>query len=256
MRRLYVSDLDGTLLLPDKTLGARSRAAIERHLARGGLFTIATGRSAASAAAILGALAARLPVDAIVHNGAAPAALELYRAAVEAGLCPMAYTPGSRLCYAGAPNRAARGYLDALAPLHGAARDDAGDSLRAAGALSMILLDDPDRLRAFLHERCARLGLACSIGKSAYTAGLGVGEVQAAEANKASAALALAGELGLGPEALCAFGDNMNDLPLLLAAGEAYCPPDAVAGVLEAIPGRIAAAAEEGVARFLEALDA
>lgn len=185
-----------------------------------------------------------------------PAALELYRGAVAAGLCPMAYTPAAALCYAGTPNTAARGYLAALSPLHHTARDDSGASLADAGVLSMILLDEPERLRAFLGERCAALGLVWSVGKSAYTAGLGVGEVQAADANKASAALALAHELGLGPEALCAFGDNMNDLPLLLAAGEAYCPPDAVPGVLEAISGRIASAAEEGVARFLEALEA
>jgi hydroxymethylpyrimidine pyrophosphatase-like HAD family hydrolase len=185
----------------------------------------------------------------------APAARELYRGAVDAGLCPMAYTPAAGLCYAGEPGQAARGYLAALSPLHTAVRDEAGTSLVEAGALSMILLDEPERLRAFLGERCAALGLAWSVGKSAYTAGLGVGEVQASDANKASAALALARELGLGSESLCAFGDNMNDLPLLLAAGEAYCPPDAVPAVLAAIPGRIAAAEEEGVARFLEALD-
>jgi len=273
-RRLLISDLDGTLLLPDRSLGPRSRVAIERHLERGGLFTIATGRSSASAAAILGELAALLPVDAIVHNGAArvrlstgavrettlipgEVAVRLFREAVEAGICPVAYAPepaSSAIRHGGAPNRATERYLEALAPLHAIARDDTGASLRS-GVLSMILLDEPDRLDGLLGARCPALGLGYSVGRSAYTAGLGVGEVQSAAASKATAALALARELGLEASALCAFGDNMNDLPLLLAAGEAYCPPDAVPGVLEAVAGRIAPAAEEGVARFLEALD-
>jgi hydroxymethylpyrimidine pyrophosphatase-like HAD family hydrolase len=185
----------------------------------------------------------------------AEAAAELFRRAVEEGLGPMAYLiagGSTTILHGGASNLATRRYLDSLSSLHPVVRDH--DWTATGGCLSMILLDDPDRLQAFLGSRCGSLGLTCSIGKSAYTPGLGVGEVQAAEANKAAAALALLRELGLETSALCAFGDNMNDLPLLLAAGEAYCPPDAVEDVLEAVSGRIAPAAEEGVAGFLEAL--
>src|SRR5512140_3411087 len=67
-RRLYISDLDGTLLGSDRQLGARTRRVLEAFIAGGGLFTIATGRSAASCAATLGGLALSMPV--ITHNGA------------------------------------------------------------------------------------------------------------------------------------------------------------------------------------------
>jgi len=46
----------------------------------------------------------------------------------------------------------------------------------------------------------------------------------------------------------------MNDLPLLLYAGEARCPPDAHPEVLAAVAGRIAPSAEHGVACYLQAV--
>ena len=78
--------------------------------------------------------------------------------------------------------------------------------------------------------------------------------MQAAGADKALAAVKLARGLGLRTRDIVAFGDNMNDLPLLRAAGAGYCPPGSAAEVLAGVKGRIAPPEEEGVAAFMEGI--
>jgi Cof subfamily protein (haloacid dehalogenase superfamily) len=272
--RFYISDLDGTLLLPDKTLGPRTRGALERFIAAGGRFTIATGRSAPSAAARLHGV--ELPTSAIVHNGAltvnlntgevtkvsampSTLAARIFSRAVEEGLCPMVYgmAPDGevQLFHGAEPNRASRRYLASLEAFHSLIPDDGGGLARTTSALAMILLDDPERIERYLARHCDPLPeLATYPERSAYTPGLGVGEITSSTASKAEAALGLARELGLTPSSIVAFGDNLNDLPLLLAAGRAFCPPGAHPRVLARVSGRIGSATQEGVASYLEDL--
>jgi 5-amino-6-(5-phospho-D-ribitylamino)uracil phosphatase len=272
-RKLFVSDLDGTLLRPDKTLGPRSRDVLTRFIAAGGRFTVATGRSAPSAAERLEGIA--LPVEAIVHNGAltvdltsgavssvtalsGPLARRLYEGALQAGICPMAYALRGdgvvALHHGPAPNRPTAGYLEALGRLHPFVEDDGAELGRLRG-LAMILLDDPERIEGFFARLCdPDPDVTAYPGRSAYTPGLGVGEVTSSAASKGAAARHLAQSIGLRSDALVAFGDNLNDLPLLEAAAQAFCPPEAQPAVLAATGGRIKSAAEEGVASYLEDL--
>jgi len=66
--RLYISDLDGTLLDPDARLSKATRSGLERLLAAGVSFTIATARNPHSIRAILGDLPLTLPV--VAQHGA------------------------------------------------------------------------------------------------------------------------------------------------------------------------------------------
>jgi 5-amino-6-(5-phospho-D-ribitylamino)uracil phosphatase len=275
--RLFVSDLDGTLLLPDKTLGPRSRDVVQRFIDAGGHFTVATGRSAPSTATLLAGL--RLELDAIANNGALTVNLAsgavsdlvavpgkvagaIFSAARESGLAPIAYALDERDCTvllhgppAAAPaNAPTRSYLASLVREVEISVDD-GSRLGELRGLSILILDEPDRLRTFFADRCAsEAEVSTVLGKSSYTPGLGVGEIQSARTSKARAAVRLARSLGLGAEQIVAFGDNHNDLPLLRAAGEAYCPENAPEEVRAEIGRTVASSAEEGVARFLEAL--
>lgn len=67
MKKLYISDLDGTLLNSDAKLSDYSKSTINEFLAKGGHFTISTARTAATVGHILDGVNITLPV--ILMNG-------------------------------------------------------------------------------------------------------------------------------------------------------------------------------------------
>ena len=67
-KRLYVTDLDGTLLNRESSLSCRSRDIINSLISSGTMFTYATARSYNSAKIVTDGLSVRLPI--IVFNGA------------------------------------------------------------------------------------------------------------------------------------------------------------------------------------------
>ncbi|MCD7891760.1 MAG: Cof-type HAD-IIB family hydrolase [Ruminococcus sp.] len=66
---LLLSDMDGTLLNSRKQISDTDRAAIEKFMALGGKFTVATGRTIQSFQSYLAKLDLKMPV--IMYNGAA-----------------------------------------------------------------------------------------------------------------------------------------------------------------------------------------
>ena len=66
-RTLFITDMDGTLLMPDKTINPTDMAAMERFRSMGGHFSVATGRSLQSARQYFEALKLDEPI--IVCNG-------------------------------------------------------------------------------------------------------------------------------------------------------------------------------------------
>ena len=69
MQRLYVSDMDGTLLGSDSRVSARSAEVLSRVGREGALFTVATARTPATVQPLLAGVYSKLP--AIVMTGAA-----------------------------------------------------------------------------------------------------------------------------------------------------------------------------------------
>ncbi|OXM85933.1 Cof-type HAD-IIB family hydrolase [Paenibacillus rigui] len=65
---MLVTDMDGTLLNSSKQISDENRSAIERFVAQGGLFTLATGRIASSVKRFADTLPLGAP--AIIYNGA------------------------------------------------------------------------------------------------------------------------------------------------------------------------------------------
>lgn len=252
-------------------------ATLKRFISAGGLFTVATGRSAPVTAHIL--CQVKLPLPAIVNNGAMTADLntgaicdlaalpgaalrDIFRGALAMGLTPLAYVVAAPqqtiddvvLVHGALKDDHSRRYLKGVSPSVRTVEDDQ-DLLAGALGLSMLLLDDPTKLERFFGRDChGRPEVSTHLGCSAYRPGLGVGEVQAIKATKSRAALSLARQQGLDAGQIVAFGDNANDLDLLRLAGEACCPPGAAPQVLAEIQGRLAPPAEEGVARYLEDL--
>ena len=64
---LFITDLDGTLLTPEKTVSIHSAEILNRLMDQGMLFSIATARSAASTVDLLRPLRITLPI--VLMNG-------------------------------------------------------------------------------------------------------------------------------------------------------------------------------------------
>ena len=79
-------------------------------------------------------------------------------------------------------------------------------------------------------------------------------EISAPGVTKATTLAVLAARQGIGPESVVAFGDQPNDLAMLLWAGTAYAMADAHPEVLAAVPRRARPVADDGVAIVLEHL--
>lgn len=102
-KKLFVSDLDGTLLAPDGKLSDYSRRALTELLEAGVHFTVASARAWGEIVPVLGDLPLKLPVIAIngafltdyqtgrhlvINNLAAPIAASIYNQILAHGLLP------------------------------------------------------------------------------------------------------------------------------------------------------------------------
>jgi len=79
-------------------------------------------------------------------------------------------------------------------------------------------------------------------------------EISAPGVTKASTLAVLAGRLGVEAESVLAFGDQPNDLPMLLWAGNAYAMSGSHPEVLAAVSRRAGSVDDDGVAVVLEQL--
>jgi HAD superfamily hydrolase (TIGR01484 family) len=108
------------------------------------------------------------------------------------------------------------------------------DMLRFEGA---VLDTFPGRVRTFVQKSPRYLGTMC--------------EVLHPGASKWSAILHLAARWGVGPNEICAVGDDMNDVPMLVGAGLGVAmghAPDAVLEVADHITG---GHDRDGLAQFI-----
>ncbi len=105
---LLLSDLDGTLLNRKKTIPERNLEAIRRFTARGGRFTIATGRCPRSAERIAEAAGVNSPV--VTLNGAVVYDFQADRAASQVVL-PSSYPEIVRRVHAAFPHIGVQVYI-------------------------------------------------------------------------------------------------------------------------------------------------
>lgn len=268
--KLIAMDLDGTLLLPDKTLSARNRAALDAAAEKGILVVPATGRLYIGLPEFIRALPYVRYVIAI--NGA-----QLYDAVddkvlhtadldVETALAIYDLMETFPLAY--------DAYID----------DKAYMDRRFIDTLEDYIPDDPhvlnmvlglripvDDLRKMVRERglpiqklqcfCAdverlaqlRSIFAARFPKTAVSSSLKHNiEINSGDAVKANALLALCSHLGIDPAETLAFGDGLNDISMLRAAGTGVAMANASDEVRAAADMVTASNVEDGVAQYLE----
>ncbi|QXI27217.1 Cof-type HAD-IIB family hydrolase [Pseudomonas vanderleydeniana] len=262
MYSLIVSDLDGTLLLPDDRIGEYSRSVLDQLVESGRHVVIATGRSRAEVEAILHDYP--LPVHLITSNGACITSAcrslvaceyldeDVVRSLLEAtvetpGLMINAYCDSRWITNADRALLATFNLQTDFPPTILDARDF---PLRGVEKVFFIhtgrdheaLVELDERLKALLGERV----------HSTFSSPLCL-EFMASTVSKGNALKRLAGFLEIPLSQCIAFGDGMNDVEMLTVAGKGLVMGTAHHKVTAALPRHetIGACTEEAVARYL-----
>jgi hydroxymethylpyrimidine pyrophosphatase-like HAD family hydrolase len=256
--RLVASDLDGTLLRSDDAVSERTLAALARTVEAGIRFVLVSARSPGW----LAPEAAKLGLDGIgiCCNGAVVYDYEESRVLIHRPLEPETareIVHGLRLVAPGVVFGCERpsgfiaepGYRSLFRP---------ADSIPRADALAFLsepptklVLQHPELPQAELHA-LAR-DYACGRAETCYS-GAGLVEVAAPGVTKGAALADLCAELGIDRSEVIAFGDMLNDVPMLVWAGRGIAVANAHDEVLAVADEVTASNDEDGVAQVLERL--
>lgn len=274
MKTLFVSDLDGTLLQPDATLSRTTVSLLNKSVAEGKLFSIATARTPATVVPILKDVDLRLP--AIVITGAAMfdiktghyshiermqeevsrRLVDMYRSSHTSTymftlgnddliniyhLCgPL--TPTQRLFYEQRINSPYKKFH---------LSDDGSDTLPPKfddTILFYTMLPDAKAFAAYQQIKDLP-GVKAQYYHDIYGEETGILEAFAAGATKANAVRRLAEQTGA--DRIVCFGDNINDLPMMQVADVAVAVENALPEVKEAADIIIGPNTSDSVARFI-----
>jgi HAD superfamily hydrolase (TIGR01484 family) len=258
--RLVATDLDGTLLRRDGTISARTAAALSRIEKAGAQFVFVTGRPPRQTRAVLapygyqdtvicanGALVYDLGTETVIDQHLIPA-----RELAEAATRMRRAIPGIGIAVEYADGLA-RDDLYQLSPWHS---DEAVPRLADA----QLFARDAAKLLG-RHPRLSSdelLALAApavgDIVAVSHSNGKCLVEAMAAGVSKGSALAALARRLGIAAQHVVAFGDMVNDLPMLAWAGRSYGVANAHPDVLAMVDQVIASNEDDGVAAVIEDL--
>ena len=264
-KTLYISDLDGTLLLPNECLSDHTRSTLNALIERGLLFSYATARSFVTASRVTEGLCAQFPV--IVYNGAfiidnkteeillsnyfAPESVgEIRRILEQAGISPIVYAfVDSVEKFSSHDAESTEGARRFLATRKGDRRENpvgSADELYTGEVFYFTCIDAQERLAPVYQQLKDKH--TCIFHQDIYTGGHWL-EILPKEATKASAALALKARLGC--DKIVAFGDGKNDIPMFQIADEAYAVENAVDELKAVATAVIGANTEDSVVKWL-----
>ena len=271
-KTLYVSDLDGTLLQPDARLSAATVKMLNEATASGKLFTVATARTPATVAPILENVVMTMP--AIVMTGAAfwdratglysrerlidsDAAARLLDAYRRTGTPTFVYSLSDNMItirHTGPLDALQRQFLEERThtPFKSIDIGADGESQFPERLDDVILLysmvPNAEGERAFAEIRDIP-GVRPQCYHDIYGADTLILEAFSPEATKAKAMRAMA-EM-CGADKIVAFGDNVNDLPMMREADIAVAVENALPEVKEAADIVIGPNTSDAVAKFI-----
>ncbi|XTZ13247.1 HAD family hydrolase [Micromonospora echinospora] len=259
--RLVATDIDGTLLGPDRKLSPYTARVLERISTQGTPVVLVTGRPIRWLQLVYDQLHAPLP--AICANGAVvydPATDEVLRAdplapelLAEVARRLRAAVPGVSLAVEVVDGRQMR--HEAHFPLTWDADPtviraiETPEELLAAPAVKLLAragVQDPDRFTSVVAEALAGLAEATHSSRS------GLVEISASGVTKAAGLAWYCARQGLSARDVLAFGDMPNDVPMLTWAGRAVAVGNAHHAVLAIADEVTAANSEDGVAAYLD----
>lgn len=249
MTGIIVTDLDGTLLRPDKSIPDATVGVFARCRQAGYGIVFATARPFR----IMGPLVERIPVDAlIVHNGAKAYVDGVLQGdfGIEASTVRLivdrllAAYPGLRLSVEIAERHYAN--YDASLIWPGMPYEETDFQQLAAGSADKIIVTGPDGRLPPKVERFLPGDIYYEVSEGT------VGLVLSKRATKWNALSGLAGLWGVDSGDIIAFGDDLNDICMLEGAGTGIAVKNALPQVKAVADSICERNAEDGVARWLE----
>lgn len=270
MKTLYISDLDGTLFNREKEVSDFSRQVINRFIEEGGLFTVATARTAYSCIGKLQRIKIQVPL--ILMNGVFFYDMARQRYAEAQSMDPdkiwevekvlerhhnqgflYLYEENSiSIYYKNTEDVKNSQYfrdwaLDQCPAIQKTACF--ADAARGKDAVYFAWTGKEEELLSIWEDLKEMEGVSSSYYQNIYN-GMFCLEAFDAKASKASALQRLKDRLGA--DQVIVFGDNMNDISMIQAADESYATDNAVEEVKRIVHGVLDSCDDDGVAKFLK----
>lgn len=265
MRKLYVSDLDGTLLRSDQVTSDYTNQVINTLVDKGMLFSYATARSLITAKKVTMGIQAKIPL--IVYNGAFvidnvteeilianyfdDTVFTLLDDLFNNNIYPIVYSyiKGSEK-FSFVPELCTKGMNKFIESRNGDVRTNAVSSLaelKLGNVFYITCIDDSEKLKPLYNKY--KDTYHCVFQTDIYTKDKWL-EIMPIEASKSNAIKQL--QTMLGCEKLIAFGDGINDIDMFQIADESYAVANAHEELKKHATAVISSNDEDGVAKWLE----
>ena len=265
MSKLYVSDLDGTLLRSDQVTSDYTNQVINTLVDKGMLFSYATARSLITAKKVTMGIQAKIPL--IVYNGAFvidnvteeilianyfdDTVFTLLDDLFNNNIYPIVYSyiKGSEK-FSFVPELCTKGMNKFIERRNGDVRTNAVSSLaelKLGNVFYITCIDDSEKLKPLYNKY--KDTYHCVFQTDIYTKDKWL-EIMPIEASKSNAIKQL--QTMLGCEKLIAFGDGINDIDMFQIADESYAVANAHEELKKHATAVISSNDEDGVANWLE----
>ena len=269
-KTLYISDLDGTLLNQNKEVSEYAKLIINAYIARGGQFSVATARTAASTCKILSGLNIVVPV--ILMNGAvvydfhedkyikteiickeiANSILEVLNTHHISGFMYAIYKDKLMTYYENLESKAMRDFHDERVQKYYKTFEQVSsfkEKLVDNGIIYFALIDEFDQLLDVCNSLKNQHNIDMTLYKDIYEENLWYLEIYSIQASKFNAVNYLRKKGSY--DRIIGFGDNHNDIPFLKACDEFYSVSNAVNELKELATATIDSNINDGVVKFL-----
>ena len=255
---MVATDLDGTLIRSDGTVSARTRRALRRVREQGGTVVFVTGRPIR----VMADVVAQTSVTgiAVCANGALVYDLDAQEtinhhvldsgAALRLGLAIREIVPDVAFAVESGLKFGREPGFRSMWPDPRELVADLAELLVALPPIKLLVRRGGEPLADVYEKVVAMAGTEAAVTRSTET----LIEIAGAGVSKAVALAEVATARGVSPAEVVAFGDMLNDLPMLAWAGHAVAVANAHPEVLAAADEITASNDDDGVALVLERL--
>ena len=265
---MYVSDLDGTLLNLQSRVSSFTASVLNRLIADGMLFSIATARTPATVVSLMEAVKLQLPV--VLMTGAltydlcrheylsasffrSEAVRRIVDVLLQKDLSPMIYyLSGSLLHVAYRPPLSAaqkRFVSERTGSPYKRFIEVAHYNRLSEQTILLFCMGEYDKLCTAYEAVVSLPGHESYLYRDIADSCMGYLEIYPMATSKAAAIERLARDAGA--DEIVVFGDNRNDIPMFEVASRSYAVENAVAETKACATGIIGSNDTDGVARFL-----